>query len=186
MHGTKEGVRQRVHLLDVAHQGEASGLGRYRGWKGTQVSFYPIEPGLPDPLSGVENKLAINGVGDLAFEGPESFLLGLALGHLAFKVDAPLRAGVADLGHSGHVQGVVQPATSSHGESMHRPPTRRELEWRRAVIRGVGVPVGEATDVTGVSDQRSGVDWPHSVDLGERRPDAFEGVIRILRSPVSR
>src|SRR5580704_12367331 len=108
---------------------------------------------LPDLLFGVENQLAIHSVGDLAFEGPQRFLLGLALSHLALEVDAPLGAGVADLSHRGHMQGVVQPATPSHGESMHLSPTRGELDWRRAVVGGVGVPVGKATDVAGVPDQ---------------------------------
>ena len=112
----------------------------------------------------------VNGVGDLTLEGPERFFLGLALGHLALEVDAALGAWVADLRHRRHVQGVVQPATPSHGESVHRPPARGELYGSRAVLRGIGVPVGKATDVAGVSDQRRGVNGSHSIDLGDRRP----------------
>ena len=40
---------------------------------------------LPDPLSGVEDQLSVDSVGNLALEGPQRFLLGLALSHLRSK-----------------------------------------------------------------------------------------------------
>jgi hypothetical protein len=43
---------------------------------------------LPDPLSGVEKQLSIDGVADVTLESSDRFHLGLALCHLALKVRA--------------------------------------------------------------------------------------------------
>ena len=67
---------------------------------------------LPDPLSGVEEQLAVDGVGDLTLEGSNRFLLRLALGDLALEVDPALRVRIADLGDRCHVDVVIELAVA--------------------------------------------------------------------------
>jgi hypothetical protein len=55
----------------------------------------------------------VQGVADASLEGAESFLGCLALGDLAVEEDAALAVTEPDLGHRGHVDGVVQLTVST-------------------------------------------------------------------------
>jgi hypothetical protein len=123
---------------------------------------------LPDLLSGVEKQLAVDGVRDLTLERPQGLLLRLALGNLAVEVDPSLGAGVADLSDRGHVEGVVELAVAAAREPMHDPPTRGQLDRSRAAIGGIGISVGETSNVAGVSDQRRSMDRADPIELGDR------------------
>jgi hypothetical protein len=58
----------------------------------------------------------VDGVADLALEGPERLLVRLALSYLAVVVvvGAAVAVGVADLGDRGHVDGVVDAPVPPH------------------------------------------------------------------------
>jgi len=58
------------------------------------ASFPDVFPGR---VSGVEDELSVDGVGNLALEGAQRLALGLALGHLALEVGPALGVGLADL-----------------------------------------------------------------------------------------
>jgi hypothetical protein len=105
---------------------------------------------LPDPLSGVENELAIEGVADVTFEWAQRLSLGLALGDLAIEVGPTLRMGLADLADRHHVDGVVEATMTPKRESMEYPTPRGVLDRSDPRIGGEAVPVGEATDVTAI------------------------------------
>src|ERR1035438_10253345 len=103
---------------------------------------------------GVEDELAVDGVADVALEGAESLLLGLAVSDRALEVDPALSSGIADLGDGSHVQSVVELAVAPSRHPMHNPSPRRKLNRSRAVVGGIGVAVGETSDVTRVADER--------------------------------
>jgi len=64
---------------------------------------------LPGPLTlGVEDQVPVDRVGDLALQGADGVLLGLARGHLLLQVDPTLGLGLTDLADSHHVDGVVE------------------------------------------------------------------------------
>jgi hypothetical protein len=54
-------------------------------------------------------------VADLAFEGPQRFFGGLALGHLLVVIGAAIAVTLADLGNCGHVHGVVEAPVAAPG-----------------------------------------------------------------------
>ena len=108
-------------------------------------------------------------------QGAQRLLLGLALEDLALELGPSLGVGIADLGDGDHVQGVVDLAAAPQGEPVHDPPTRGPLDWGRAVVRGIGIPAGEASDVSGIPDQHGGVNRADPVDVGNRGPRGLDG-----------
>ena len=116
----------------------------------------------------VDEELAIDGVADLSLERPDGFPLGLALGHLLLEVDPTLRVLLADLADGHHVDGVVELAVAPAAEAMDDPSSRGALDGGHTGIGGELVPVGEPTDVTGVTDQSAGQDGPDAIEIGQR------------------
>jgi hypothetical protein len=68
-------------------------------------------------VSGVGEKLPVDGVADAPLEGPQRFLVGLALAQLACVVD-PAGVIVSDLGEGRGVDGVVDLAVASGVEPV--------------------------------------------------------------------
>ena len=130
---------------------------------------------LPDPLSGVEDQLSVDGVADLALERAESLFLGLALSDLALEIDASLCSRVSDLGDGSHVQRVVEPAVPALRDAVDDSSTRGELDRCRPVVRGEGIAVGEPANIAGIADELRGDDRTDSVDLSERGARRFDG-----------
>src|SRR4029453_5521348 len=118
--------------------------------------------------AGVDEQLAVNRVADVPLEGADRILLGLALAELAFELDAPLRARLADLTDRREVQGVIEPAVPALGDTVHDPATGGAFDRCGAVVGGVAVPVREPADVAGEPDQVAGDDRPDAEQLGER------------------
>ena len=115
----------------------------------------------------VDEQLAVDGVADVAFEGADGVLLGLALGELALEAGAALGVGLADLADRGEVQGVVEAAVAALGDAVHDPATGGTLDRGGAVVGRVGVTGGEPADVAGEADQVAGDDGPDTEQLGE-------------------
>lgn len=131
--------------------------------------------------------MAVDGVADLALEGAERLLLGLAFGDLAVEERATFGVGVTDLGHGGHVDGVVEATVASAGEPMRDPAAGGHLDGRGAVVGGELIAVGEPAHVTRVADERARDDRADPKDVGERRvrrrdrdPDPLVGVLELL------
>ncbi len=57
---------------------------------------------------GIDDQLAVEGIGDLALEGANRFALGLALGDLAIEVGPTVGVGLADLRDGRDVDGVIE------------------------------------------------------------------------------
>jgi hypothetical protein len=68
-------------------------------------------------VSGVGEKLPVDGVADAPLEGPQRFLVGLALAQLACVVD-PAGVIVSDRGEGRGVDGVVDLAVASGVEPV--------------------------------------------------------------------
>jgi len=90
-------------------------------------------------VAGVGDHGGVEGVADAALEGAEGLLGGLALGDLAVVVGAAWAVAVADLGDSGHVDGVVHLAVPAEGEPVDLAGTGRHLDGSGPVVRGVVV-----------------------------------------------
>ena len=60
----------------------------------------------------VGDEVAVDDIGDAAFQRPHRFLFGFAFGQFAVVVGAA-SAGVAELGDGGHVDGVVECAVAA-------------------------------------------------------------------------
>ena len=105
-----------------------------RLWSRSRLSSGPL-------ILGVEDELAVDGVGDLSLERPDGFPLGLAFGHLSLEVGPALRLGLTDLADGHHVDGVVELTVPSPGQSVDDPATRGELDGGGAVVGGELVPV---------------------------------------------
>jgi hypothetical protein len=64
---------------------------------------------------GVGDEVSVDGVGDLALERPQRFLLGLALGDASVEVDAAFAVRLAELADRREVQRVVDVAVAAGG-----------------------------------------------------------------------
>ena len=72
---------------------------------------------------GVDDQLAIDGVGDVALEGAQGFSFGLALDDLAIEVGPTGRWGLADLAYGHHMDCVVEPTMTAEREPVeHQSP----------------------------------------------------------------
>ena len=115
----------------------------------------------------IEEELAVDSVGDLALERAERFLLGLSLGNLALEVDASISPGITDLGDGGHVERMVELSVPAPRQPVRDAAARGPFDRGRAVVRGKGIAVGEASDVAGVADELCGDDRAHPIDVGQ-------------------
>ena len=123
----------------------------------------------PGPLlGGVEEQLAIDGVGDVPLERPDRLSLGLAFGHLLLEVGPTVRVRLSDLADGHHVDRMVELAVAPTAQPVDSPTARRQLDWRDAGIGGELVPTREPTDVTRVADELTGQDRAHAIEIGER------------------
>jgi hypothetical protein len=117
---------------------------------------------------GVDDQLAIDGVGDVSLEGAQGFSFGLALGDLAIEVGPSARVGLADLAYGHHVDCVVKPTMTAQREPVEYPTPRGVRDRSDTRIGGEAVLVGEATNVAGETDQLAGKDRAHTEQISER------------------
>jgi hypothetical protein len=115
---------------------------------------------LPGPLAaavGVVEKLAVDGVGDVAFESRQRLFLGFALGHLEVEVGPPLGVGLADLTERGQVQGVVELTFAPPRQPMDDAACSGHFDGAAAVAGGVvvTVPEGDARSGGGEAGDRT-------------------------------
>jgi hypothetical protein len=109
-------------------------------------------------------------VADLAFEGPQRFFGGLALGHLLVVVGPAVAVTLADLGDRGHVHGVAEAPGAAPGQPVNLAVAGGHLDRRGAVVSSEAVPAGEPAGVTGLADDDGGDDRSGAGDLGEGGP----------------
>jgi hypothetical protein len=109
-------------------------------------------------------------VADLAFEGPQRFFGGLALGHLLVVIGAAVAVTLADLGDRGHVHGVVEAPAAAPGQPVNLAMAGRHPGRRSAVVSSEAVPAGEPGTVTGLADDDGSDDRSCAEDLGEGGP----------------
>ena len=71
---------------------------------------------------------------------------------------------------------------------MHDTATRGPFDRGGAVVGGEQIPVGEPSNVAGVTDQMRGEDRADAIDLGQRRARCFDGdtdpAVRLLQLGV--
>src|SRR6266496_3657803 len=103
----------------------------------------PCLPSRARHRGSVEDELTVDGVADAPLERAHGFLLGLALGDLAFEERAAWGVREADLGDRGDVDGVVQLSVASPGEPMGDAPTRRHLDGGGARVGGEMITAAE-------------------------------------------
>jgi hypothetical protein len=136
---------------------------------------------------GVDEQPVVDGVADVALEGADGVLLGLAFGELAFEVRAALGMRLADLADRGEVQGVVEASVATLGAPVHDPAPGGTFDRGGAVVGRVGVTADEPADVAGEADQIAGDDRPDAEQLGQaglrggdRGADPAMGVLELF------
>jgi hypothetical protein len=117
----------------------ASGLGSYRlnhtpGLLGP-VTSASAQPGSLKLLIG--QQATVDGVRQSAFQAPQRFFGGLALGQLALVIGLPSTR-PADLDHRHHVQGVIQLAVPGPRQPVADDLAAGGLQWGGA---GVGAEI---------------------------------------------
>ncbi len=116
---------------------------------------------------GIEDQLAVDGVGDVALERAKGLSLGLALGNLAIEVGPTLGVGLADLGDAAMWMALLSydyPAVRA-GET---PDRLRSARSERCPHRRRRSPGWRSADVAGVTDQRAGENRADTEEIGER------------------